>query len=394
MKVTFYSNFLNHHQLPFCNEMYKRLGDNFKFVATESTPQERINMGYHIMENDFPFLVKTYDINGENKAMELSKKSDIVIIGSAPEKYVKRRLELNQFVFRYQERIFKKGQWRVISPRVIKNLYNSHLKYLSKNCYMLCASAYTAADFSLVGAYKNKTFKWGYFPEVREYEIKNLLLKKKNSNINILWVGRLIDWKHCDKAIEIAKRLKRDKYRFQLNIIGQGEKENYLRELVDRNMLNECVTFLGSMSPEKVRGYMEMSNIYLFTSDFNEGWGAVLNEAMNSGCAVVASHAIGSVPFLINHKVNGLIYKNDDINDLYNNVKLVIDDNQFCEKLGENAYLTLKNQWSPKIATENLITLFSAKLNNEKFNIDNGPCSKAMPIPQRKMYHNVTKSKE
>jgi hypothetical protein len=37
------------------------------------------------------------------------------------------------------------------------------------------------------------------------------------------------------------------------------------------------------MPPEEVRVHMEQSNIYLFTSDFGEGWGAVLNEAMNSG---------------------------------------------------------------------------------------------------------------
>lgn len=51
------------------------------------------------------------------------------------------------------------------------------------------------------------------------------------------------------------------------------------------------------MKASEVRSYMEKADIYLFTSDFNEGWGAVLNESMNSGCAVVASHAIGSVPF-------------------------------------------------------------------------------------------------
>ena len=33
---------------------------------------------------------------------------------------------------------------------------------------------------------------------------------------------------------------------------------------------------------------MEQADIYLFTSDRNEGWGAVANEAMNSACAMVA----------------------------------------------------------------------------------------------------------
>lgn len=49
----------------------------------------------------------------------------------------------------------------------------------------------------------------------------------------------------------------------------------------------------------KVREHMEDADIFLFTSDYNGGRGAVLNESMNSGCMVAASHAIGSVPFLL-----------------------------------------------------------------------------------------------
>ena len=35
MKLTYVSNFLGSHQLPFCEEMYKRIGNDFKFVETE-----------------------------------------------------------------------------------------------------------------------------------------------------------------------------------------------------------------------------------------------------------------------------------------------------------------------------------------------------------------------
>ena len=32
MKVTFFSSVLNHHQIEFCDEMYTKLGNGFKFV--------------------------------------------------------------------------------------------------------------------------------------------------------------------------------------------------------------------------------------------------------------------------------------------------------------------------------------------------------------------------
>ena len=63
--------------------------------------------------------------------------------------------------------------------------------------------------------------------------------------------------------------------------------------------LQNRIQILPPMPPEAVRRRMEQANLFLLTSDFQEGWGAVLNEAMNSGCAVVASHAAGAAPYLL-----------------------------------------------------------------------------------------------
>ena len=51
MKVSFYSNFLTHHQLPFCLEMYKKYGNDFKFVSTVKFNEERLRLGYKDMDS-------------------------------------------------------------------------------------------------------------------------------------------------------------------------------------------------------------------------------------------------------------------------------------------------------------------------------------------------------
>ena len=48
---------------------------------------------------------------------------------------------------------------------------------------------------------------------------------------------------------------------------------------------------MGALKPADVRKEMERADIFLFTSDYKEGWGAVLNEAMNARCAIVAVHS-------------------------------------------------------------------------------------------------------
>lgn len=364
--------------------MYSILGENFRFVATEPIHEERISMGYVDMSEEYPFSLNTYKSDKDFKeAILLGKESDVVIIGSAPDLFIKDRLIENKCTFRYYERIFKKGRWRVLSPRTLYSLYKNHLRHKHKKIYMLCASAYTATDFKIVGAYSNKMFKWGYFPEVKKFDVENLFLKKKNTIPKILWVGRLIDLKHPEHAVLAAYNLKKLGYSFTLDIIGIGPMDKKLLDLINKYKLVDRVSLLGGKNPEEVRKYMELANIYLFTSDFNEGWGAVLNESMNSGCAVVASHAIGSVPFLINNGKNGLIYKNGDLNNMLVCLKSLLDDNEYCEKLGKNAYYTLSMTWNAKEAAERLLTLSESLIKDEPFIFESGPCSIAEGISHR-----------
>ena len=195
-------------------------------------------------------------------------------------------------------------------------------------------------------------------------------------------MGRLLDWKHPDDAITVAKRLKEAGYDFYMDIAGSGEMEDQLKTMVQTGGLNDCVTFLGAVPSNEVRELMEKAAIYLFTSDRYEGWGAVLNESMNSGCAVVASHAIGAVPYLMKHGENGLIYHSGDIDDLYNNVRYLLDHPEVQVRLGSAAYETIVNEWNADVAAQRLVSLSEQLLAGEKTPdlYERGICSPAEVI--------------
>jgi glycosyltransferase involved in cell wall biosynthesis len=358
--------------------MSRLLGNGFCFVATEPIPHDRLLMGYADMNKGYPFVVRSYD--NETAFLEAIKRgndSDVVIIGSAPELFVRKRILENKLTFRYSERIFKKGRWRVLNPRMIKFLYWYHTRFYKKHLYMLCASAYTAGDFALAGAYRGKCFKWGYFPELREYDLKKLIANKKGPRLSILWAGRFLNWKHPEKAVFIAKYLREQGVEFILNFIGGGDMDRELKSMVSSYNLNDCVEFLGFLTPEATRKHMEKSEIYLFTSDYNEGWGAVLNEAMNSACAVVCSNAIGSAPFLIRHGENGMVYKNNSIVDLCDKVLILAQQPDLRCCLGIMAYKTMTEQWNAKVAAERLLMLCDHMISCQdvKKLFYDGPCS-------------------
>lgn len=336
---------------------------------------ERIKLGYR-QEFDPRFVRLAYESEQHKKeAVELINTADVVIAGSAPEDMLAERIKSNKLLLRYSERPFKN------EPSFLKRRYHAFSfrarDFGNKNVYMLCAGAYVAADFYSIGMYKNRTYKWGYFPYAKEYDPEELIAQKENNAL--LWCGRFLDWKHPDDALTVAARLRADGYDFCLNVIGTGEMKDELSAMADKLGLSDCVRFLGSMSPQDVRKHMERSGVLLFTSDRREGWGAVLNEAMNSCCAVAASHAIGSVPFLIRDNENGCVYESGNTDMLYQKVSYLLQHPEKQAKLGINAYQTIRDEWNAKTAATRLIGLserLSAGKTDSGF-FENGVCSNA-----------------
>ena len=371
MKLVFLTNFLTHHQTPFCDLMYKELGENFHLIAMRSADSEQKKLGYKELNDLYPYVIKAYE-GEDDKALALCDAADVVISGSAPRKYIEKRLKENKLTFIYCERFFKKGLKQILRPSTLFYMFKTFTMNRRKKQFFLCAGAYVAKDINPFVRTPKKFFKWGYFPEIREYNDANELINSKEKN-SIIWVARYIDWKHPEIAIEIGKRLLNDGYDFKINMIGNGVMLDDMRRVVESEGLSKNIRILGAVDSDKVRGYMEKSEIHIFTSDRQEGWGAVLNESMNSACAVVANKDIGAVPFLIKDGENGFIYHDTD--ELYNKVKLLLGDAKMRKEVSKNAYKTIAFEWNAKIATERFLKLCSALLSGGKTEWTKGPCS-------------------
>ncbi len=380
MKIAFYSNYLTHHQLPLCRALHRLTGGEFIFVSTEPVSQEHLELGYRDLDVENDFVLRAYEGEAEKqRALQLAEEADVVIHGSAPREYLTRRLEQNKLTILYSERLYKAGyQWWKLPVR----LWRFYKKYgRHKNLHLLCASAYTAGDFAKTGTFLNKTYKWGYFPEVKRYDDVEAVLDSKKP-ATILWVGRFLDWKNPETVVEVVRRLQAEGYDVRAKLVGDGERWDAVAEQVRAYGLEDRVQLPGSVPSDEVRGHMEQASIYLFTSDRHEGWGAVLNESMNSACAVVVSDAVGAAPFLLKDGENGLSYHSGNVDELYEKVRLLLDNPDRGRELGRAAYETMAGLWNAEVAAERLLELAKALLRGEKNpNLyGTGPCSRAERI--------------
>ena len=175
----------------------------------------------------------------------------------------------------------------------------------------------------------------------------------------------------------MAQKLKKEGLQFVLDFYGSGEVEQKTRDMASRLGLDDVVKFHGAIPNDQVLKEMRRHKIFLFTSNRFEGWGAVANEAMSQGCALVGSDAIGSVPYLIEHRVNGMIFKSGNIDSLTRCVKELLDKHSLLDSIRHNAIKTMRTMWSPKVVARNLLQLIDDLQNGRPCSIEKGPCSKA-----------------
>lgn len=360
LKIAFVSNYINHHQIPFCNEMDRLTQGNFTFVQTETMEAERVRMGWH--EEERPVYVKRW-YEEEAFCRKLLMDCDAVFFGGTDdESFIQERLTAGKLIVRVSERLYKTGQWKAVSPRGLRKKYFDHTRYRNAPVYLLCSGAYVPSDFHIVRAYPGKMYCWGYFPETRRYDISELMEQKgwaAEKTPRFLWAGRMIDWKHPELALETAKYLKSHGISFQMDIIGDGELKSRVETMRHSYGLESCVSLLGAQPPEQVRLYMEKADVFLFTSDRQEGWGAVANEAMNSGCALVADHLIGAVPYLVKPGENGFIYRDGRHKELFSLAERLATDGRLCRNIGEKAYSTIVETWNAENAAARLMELLA-----------------------------------
>ena len=388
--LIFVSNYINHHQLPLAQEFINIYGENFTFIAMTPFNQARLNIGYKDL-NSLPFVLRAYESSeAMSQARRLIDESECIIAGGVPVNVISSRLKAGKLTFMQSERFFKGPFLRKDLGRFVKYLMYKGGRWAARSksskFYLLCESAFAAWDYNLCGLFRHKAYRWGYFPELKQYDdIDNLISRKKTASI--LWVGRFIDWKHPELAIKLAKNLRDSNINFSLKIIGSGKMLDELANMINALNLNDCVEIPAQgkgLPVDEVRREMENSQIFLFTSDRGEGWGAVTNEAMNSACAIIAGEKIGSVPYLIQDNHNGLIFRNKDINDLTRKVISLLQNPDRISELGRAAYHSINTLWNARTAAQRFIKLSEAlrlSESNEPVNLyDDGPCSIAPVI--------------
>lgn len=388
MKLVIYSNYLNIHQVPVMDEFYKLLGDDFRFVATLQSNEKTLKGGADYSTRPYCILA-TDNYSARDEALCLAVEAEVCVFGANSQEYaVERAIRAPQKLsFEMGERWLKHG-WLTIGSPVFRQWLRNYYRYFRKaNFYKLCCSSFAAGDDDRIHAYRGRHYKWGYFTQVENKNIeKSSLCVSAKEKVRILWCARFLMLKHPELAVELASRLKKDGYEFGVDMYGdegQHAKNDkvYLRKklenLINERRVKDVVTLMGNRSNQEILEAMKNGDIFLFTSDRLEGWGAVANESMANGCVLVASDAIGSTGYLVKDKETGVVFKSQNIESLYEGVKFLLDNPGERERIANAGRQSMSKFWNPENAARCLLQLIEDLKAGRETSVKNGPCSVA-----------------
>ncbi|MBR5817346.1 MAG: glycosyltransferase family 4 protein, partial [Clostridia bacterium] len=167
--------------------------------------------------------------------------------------------------------------------------------------------------------------------------------------------------------------------RIVFTIIGDGEEKTKIQKYVKNKNLEQHVKFLPFIPSDMVREYMDAADAFVIGSNFYEGWGAVVNEAMSSCCVPVVSHSVGSAAYLISNGANGLIYPLGNIKALEKCLRTLIEKDDVRASMALSAYKTVTELWCAPVAVNRFVKLCSGILSGECCGVqyETGPISRA-----------------
>lgn len=181
--------------------------------------------------------------------------------------------------------------------------------------------------------------------------------RKEYGQHKILFLGRLCREKGIGELLEIMPDL-REKYPEVRLYLGGIWEDAGLKAEAEKHP--EFVTWLGWVSGEEKKRYLQMCDIFVLPSYF-EGQSVSLLEAMAYSCAVAAAET-GGIPQMIADNVTGVLVAPKDADSLKRGMESLLADAELCRRLGEQARKKASEEFSIENNINQLLKIYGKVL--------------------------------
>jgi len=379
--LAYCTNIWSHHQGPICSELAEILGEyHFKACLFEPVHDERRQMGWASDIPNHKWIVGPPSSNGEmTQLIKIVCDADVAILGSCPQEVQAARVTTGKLTFMMSERIMRKGLFglRLLNPRFSRGIKKFKNMVNRKNVHYLAMGAYAAEDVRRIGAYGDRLWVWAYFSGLAAQSPQ----PRTRDQMCILWGGRMLSWKRVDLLLKAVGQLCHEPAFARLDIVGIGPEKSRLLKLSRKLNLGDKCVFHTPVSADHMLKTIQKSDIYVLSSNRNEGWGVVANESMSEGAVLVANEQAGAARVLIDHGRTGFLFKDGDVDNLTTILYTLFTNASLRETVRQTAWREMHRLWHPRVGAERLVELSKGLLGLAPMPAyKEGPCSRVEEV--------------
>lgn len=317
MRYVFWQNCLSMHQLPFVARLMDCEGvESVTFVAGTDVDAERKAMGWSVPR--IPGLERCQVVlNPAEEEMER-------LFTAAPDTTVHLFSGIRGFAFVYKaflmslrydlERglIVERPNTFAYGKANGKPLWMHRLKFWLQDARYRRHIRYVfAMGDDAVSYYQGLCREWRVFPFAYCTEPHPAVADRgadtaASTMLNCLFVGSLTCRKSVSSILSSYMLLPPSALqRIHLRVVGDGPEREMLEQKVKASGLSDNVEFAGTVPNDRIGDELAQSDVLILPSVY-DGWGAVINEALGSGCLAIASDKCGARELLRDKRCGGV----------------------------------------------------------------------------------------
>ncbi|NYF89977.1 glycosyltransferase family 4 protein [Tunturiibacter empetritectus] len=162
----------------------------------------------------------------------------------------------------------------------------------------------------------------------------------------ILFASKLQRRKRCEDLLEaylsLCSEVGSEPVPYLL-IVGDGEERAALERRASESG-DAGVRFCGFRNQSELPVFFSLATVFVLPSQ-DEPWGLIVNEAMNSGCAIILSDDVGCQPDLVSDGVEGFVFPVGDVDALRDALRRVLESPETAKALGQRGLKRISG-WS------------------------------------------------
>lgn len=172
----------------------------------------------------------------------------------------------------------------------------------------------------------------------------------------LLTVGRLVKRKGQDLVIKAVAEIKKE-IPIKYLIVGQGEEENNLQQLIKAQGLAKQVLLCPNVSDTDLIYYYKLANLFVMphrqTQTDVEGFGLVFLEATKAGLPIIAGQS-GGLQDIFKDRQSVWLVAQDNLAELKDSLRWLLNNPQEADKLNKQALLITQKFFDARTQSQKL----------------------------------------